>query len=80
MSSYIHIYNIKTFRLIPYVIHKGLQVISNKEVKLNMSSKLVFIKSIPRQTATGVSEWVSDVSGKRLNKTKIGRAVDKLQA
>ena len=45
-----------------------------------MSSKLVFIKSIPRQTATGLSEWVSDTSGKKLYKTKIGRASDKLQA
>lgn len=45
-----------------------------------MSSKLVFIKSIPRQTATGISEWVSETSGKRLNKTKVGRAVDRLGA
>jgi hypothetical protein len=45
-----------------------------------MSSKLVFIKSIPRQTATGASEWSSDTSGKKLHKTKIGRAVDKIMA
>lgn len=45
-----------------------------------MSSKLVFIKSIPRQTATGISDWVSDTSGKKLHKVKIGRASDKIMA
>lgn len=45
-----------------------------------MSSKLVFIKSIPRQTATGISEWTSEASGKKLYKTKIGRAVDRIMA
>jgi hypothetical protein len=40
-----------------------------------MSTK-VFIYSIPRQTATKVSDFTSDVSGKKLKKTKIGRATD----
>lgn len=43
-------------------------------------SKLVFIYSIPRSTASGISDWVSDSSGVKLKKTKVGRAKDKLSA
>lgn len=41
---------------------------------------LVFIYSIPRSTATGISDWVSDSSGMKLKKTKVGRADDRLCA
>lgn len=34
--------------------------------------KKVFIRTVPRSTATGVSEWVNDASGKKMQKTKIG--------
>ena len=34
--------------------------------------KKVFIRSIPRATATGISDWVNDASGMKLQKTKIG--------
>lgn len=37
---------------------------------------IVLIYSIPRATATGVSEFTSDISGKKLNKTKIGKCTD----
>ncbi len=43
-------------------------------------SKLIFIKSIPRSTATGASDWISQSSGLKLQKTKIGRASDRLTA
>lgn len=43
-------------------------------------SKLVFIYSIPRNTATGISDWVSDTSGIKLKKTKVGKAKDRLPA
>jgi hypothetical protein len=43
-------------------------------------SKLVFITSIPRQTATGISDWVSSASGLKMKKTKVGRAADMLTA
>jgi hypothetical protein len=43
-------------------------------------SKLVFIMSIPRQTATGISDWVSTSSGLKMKKTKVGRATDSLVA
>lgn len=43
-------------------------------------SKLIFIKSIPRETATKISDWVSDSSGVKIKKTKIGRASDRLMA
>lgn len=44
------------------------------------TKKLVFIKSIPRETATKISDWVSDSSGIRIKKTKVGRATDKIMA
>jgi hypothetical protein len=37
-----------------------------------MSAKKVFIRSIPRATATGISEWVNDSTGRKLLKTKVG--------
>lgn len=43
-------------------------------------SKLVFIYSIPRETATKISDWTSDSSGVKLKKTKIGRCDDKVMA
>lgn len=43
-------------------------------------ANLVFVYSIPRETATGLSEWVSDTSGKKLKKTKMGRCDDKIMA
>ena len=45
-----------------------------------MSTKKVFIQSIPRETATKISDWTNDTSGKKLKKTKIGRCRDTLQA
>lgn len=45
-----------------------------------MESKKIFIYSVPRQTATGVSGFTNDTSGKKLNKTKIGRAKSGIQA
>jgi len=49
-----------------------------KEVK-NMS-KLVFIYSIPRDTATKISDWVNDSSGVKLKKVKVGRCNDRFSA
>lgn len=43
-------------------------------------SKKVFIYTIPRKTATGISEWANDSSGVKMNKTKIGRASDSFMA
>lgn len=40
----------------------------------------VIIKSIPRVTATKVSEFRNDSSGKKLNRTKLGRCKDKIRA
>lgn len=40
----------------------------------------VFIYSIPRESAFGIHDWTSDTSGRKLKKTKIGRATDTLQA
>lgn len=40
----------------------------------------VFIYSIERDTATKVDQFTNDSSGKRMKKTKIGRATDKIQA
>ena len=42
--------------------------------------KKVFIYSIPRETSTKISDWTSDISGRRLKKTKIGKCNDKIQA
>lgn len=43
-------------------------------------SKLVFIYSIPRETATKISDWVNDNSGVKLKKVKIGRCNDRFSA
>lgn len=40
----------------------------------------IFIMSIPRETATKLSDFTSDVSGKKLKKTKVGRTRDSYQA
>lgn len=46
-----------------------------------MNNKKVFIYSIPRHNAeTGIGEWVSDTSGKKLKKTKIGNCKDSIAA
>lgn len=39
-------------------------------------SRLIFVKSIPRETATGIHNWTSQTSGLKLQKTKVGRAGD----
>lgn len=43
-------------------------------------SKLVFVNSIPRETATGIHDWVNTTSGVRMQKVKIGRCTDKIRA
>lgn len=43
-------------------------------------SKLIFIKTVPRETATRISDWVSDTSGVKMKKTKVGRANNKVMA
>ncbi len=43
-------------------------------------SKKIFIYSIPRQTATGVSAFVNDTSGRSMKKVKIGRSRDTIRA
>lgn len=43
-------------------------------------SKLVFVYSIPRETATGLSQFVSPTSGLKLKKVKMGRCTDKISA
>ena len=40
----------------------------------------VFIYSKEVETATGIDQWANDTSGRRLKKTKIGRARDTVQA
>lgn len=45
-----------------------------------MSTKKVFVYSIPRPTASGISDWVSDVTGKKLQKTKVGDCQDSIMA
>jgi len=51
------------------------------EILTNNSNKdLVFIKSIPRRTATLIGEWRNPSSDKRMNKTKIGDAKDAITA
>lgn len=40
----------------------------------------VFIKSIPRDTALKLEDWVNDSSGKRMKKTKVGRTRDTIMA
>lgn len=43
-------------------------------------SKLVFVYSIPRETASRVDAFVNDSSGKQMKKTKIGRTTDAIRA
>lgn len=43
-------------------------------------NKKVFIQSIPRETATLISEWRDPNSGGKLHKTKIGQCRDKISA
>lgn len=43
-------------------------------------SRLVFVKSVPRETALGLHEWSNDTSGVKLRKTKIGNATDTIRA
>lgn len=43
-------------------------------------SRKIFIYSIPKPTATGLSEFKDDNSGKALNKTKMGKCNDGIQA
>lgn len=45
-----------------------------------MEGTKVFIKSIPRDTATKISEAKSSSTGKKLNKNKIGRCKDTIRA
>lgn len=40
----------------------------------------IIIKTLPRQTATKISEFRNDSSGKKMNRTKIGRSKDSLRA
>lgn len=46
--------------------------------KRNM--KKVFIHSLPRKTATGISEFTDETSGKNMNKTKFGSCKDGFEA
>jgi len=41
---------------------------------------LVFIYTIPRPSALGLSEWTSDTSGVKLKKTKVGKTADYIRA
>lgn len=51
------------------------------EIITNTSHKdLVFVKSIPRRTATLIGEWRNPTSDKKMNKTKIGDAKDGITA
>lgn len=43
-------------------------------------SQIIFVYSIPKKTATGLSEMTSDVSGKKLQKVKMGRCKDGIVA
>lgn len=43
-------------------------------------SRIVFVRSVPRESALGIHEWANDSSGVRMKKTKIGRATDTLRA
>jgi len=45
-----------------------------------MNNSKVFIYSVPRETATGLSEWISSSTGKKLKKTKMGHCKDGVQA
>lgn len=43
-------------------------------------SRLVFVNSIPRETATRIDQWANETSGVKMQKVKIARCDDKLQA
>ncbi len=43
-------------------------------------TRLVFVNSIPRETATGIHDWVNTSSGLKMQKVKIGRCTDKIRA
>lgn len=45
-----------------------------------MSTKKVFIYSIPRPTASGISDWTNDVTGRKLQKVKVGKCTDTIMA
>jgi hypothetical protein len=47
---------------------------------MGLIMSLIFVYSIPRKTSTGLSEMTSDVSGKKLQKVKMGRCKDGIQA
>ena len=46
----------------------------------NIESTKVIIKTIPRETATKVSEFRNNTSGKKMNRTKLGRCKDTIRA
>lgn len=43
-------------------------------------SRKIFVQSIPRESVLGISEWTSETSGVKLNKTKVGRANTRIMA
>lgn len=43
-------------------------------------SKKIFIQSIERPSALGINDWVSDTTGRKLKKSKIGRCTDAITA
>jgi len=46
-----------------------------------MGKNLLYVQSLERKTATKVSEWTNfESTGKKLNKTKVGRCTDKIVA
>ncbi len=45
-----------------------------------MANTLVYVTTIPRPTATTVSNFKAGTSGMPMNKTKVGRATDRLAA
>lgn len=45
-----------------------------------MAKKLVFVTSVPRETATGIEDWANDTSGIKMKKVKIGRTRDGIMA
>lgn len=47
---------------------------------MNKQNKLVFVYSIPRPTATGLSDWTNDNSGNKLQKVKFGKCTDSIMA
>ncbi len=45
-----------------------------------MSNTLVFVYSVPRKSVLGISEWVNESSGRKLDKTKVGKCATKIRA